>query len=96
MDSFLALLLVTMFFVGAAQVLSTPLVALLTKNDVVRRHLGVYTVGVILYFIGLALFQVTHPHMIRPTPLFVFYFFVGALGLAWYHIKIVFFPGGLS
>ncbi len=80
--------LLFMFAIGVTQVVWAAIQAIVTRQETVRKHFGLYGLGVILYFfIWFAMFQLGN--YTEGDPLFLMHFFGGAALLCAYHVWIV-------
>lgn len=88
MDSFVPMLLIGMFFLGAAQLLWALIHAATSKYLEIRKHFLYYFIGVGVYFIILATLANVIDHS-SESIFFIIHFFGGAGTLALYHVWIV-------
>ena len=87
MEGLLFTLLILMIPLGIAQVISALVIVIFTDNKPHREHFAYYLGGVVAYFIILYTLAMTG---FSDTWFMGFYFFAGALGLAFFHLSIFF------
>jgi hypothetical protein len=87
----MALILLVMFFLGSLQMLWALLQILFTRRAKVRRHLGLYFIGVAAFFILLDMLSFLMETQVGMI-FYAVYFFASAWGLAYYYLLIVFMP----
>ncbi len=88
MGDFLITLMMLMIPLGFIQVVSALVAVIFTRNKLIREHFAYYLLGVAGYFATLYPLVVFTEFI--PRGFGQFYFFAGALGLAFFHISIFF------
>lgn len=91
----MGLVLIVMFFLGVVQVLWAAILGFVARDKSVRYHLGIYFIGVLLYFVLFVplslLSNLDIGHLIIGL-----HFFLSAAVLATYHFYIVGLPRSSS